>query len=369
MTSRLPPFIHGFLDRHGKPRHYLRRKGYPKVPIPGTPWSPSFMQAYETALAGQQAFEAGKAKARPGTMDALALSYFASPAFTTKADNSKRAYRFTIERFCRAHGTKLIAEMQSQHVAKLMHAFQGKPGAANQLRKCLRVMMQHAVAIGMRADDPTREVRGIRFKAKSHHAWTEGEIEQFEHAHPIGSKERLAMALLVYTGQRSGDVRRMGPQHLQGNAVRVTQEKTGTELLIPLHTNLREVIKATKIGHLAFIVTQRGGVYSGNSFFYWFKEACRAAGLPHCSAHGLRHAAARRMANAGASTSEIAAVTGHRSLGEVSRYTRSADQRKLAASAIAKVEQNESKPVANLDSGRGKPDRYGVEHAREPKSK
>jgi integrase len=366
---KLPKFVHGFIDRHGRPRYYLRRKGYQKVALAGTPWSPSFMSAYEDALAGQPAIEPGEGRARPETMDALAQSYFASPAFTTKADNSKRAYRFTIERFCRVHGTKLAAEMQSQHVVKLMNAFQGKPGAANQLRKCLRVMMQHAVAIGMRSDDPTRDVRGIRFKAKSHHPWTEEEIEQFERAHPIGSRERLAMALMLYTGQRSGDVRRMGPQHLQGSAIRVAQEKTGTELLIPLHKNLREVIQASKIGHLAFIVTQGGGVYSGNSFFFWFKQACRTAELPHCSAHGLRHAAARRMANAGASTSEIAAITGHRSLGEVSRYTRSADQRKLAASAMAKVEQNEFKSVANLDIASGKPYRCGVEHVHKPKSK
>jgi integrase len=144
------------------------------------------------------------------------------------------------------------------------------------------------------------------------------------------------------------------------------QEKTGTELLIPLHKNLREVIQASKIGHLAFIVTQGGGVYS---LLLLVQASMRTAELPHCSAHGLRHAAARRMANAGASTSEIAAITGHRSLGEVSRYTRSADQRKLAASAMAKVEQNECKSVANLDIASGKPYRYGVEHVHKPKSK
>jgi len=61
------------------------------------------------------------------------------------------------------------------------------------------------------------------------------------------------------------------------------------------------------------------------------------AGLRHCSAHGLRKAAARRLAEAGCTAHEIAAITGHASLNEVQRYTRAADQQKLAASAMEKT--------------------------------
>jgi hypothetical protein len=60
------------------------------------------------------------------------------------------------------------------------------------------------------------------------------------------------------------------------------------------------------------------------------------AGLPHCTAHGLRKAAAARLAELGASEKEIMAVTGHRTSKEITRYTRGASQRILAANAIAR---------------------------------
>ena len=62
--------------------------------------------------------------------------------------------------------------------------------------------MKHAVEIGLRADDPTRDVKAIRVKSDGYHSWTDAEIAQFEQHHAIGSRARLALALLLYTGQR-----------------------------------------------------------------------------------------------------------------------------------------------------------------------
>src|SRR5207247_11179099 len=64
-------------------------------------------------------------------------------------------------------------------------------------------------------------------------------------------------------------------------------------------------------------------------------DRCNEAGLPHCSAHGLRKAAARVLAEAGCTAHEIGAITGHSSLAELVRYTKAADQRRLAEAAMA----------------------------------
>ena len=75
------------------------------------------------------------------------------------------------------------------------------------------------------------------------------EIECFEAAHPIGTKARLAFALLLYTGQRRSDVVEMGRQHIHDNVLTIDQGKTegGEEahLEIPVHPRLREIIDAT----------------------------------------------------------------------------------------------------------------------------
>jgi hypothetical protein len=74
---KLPRYVHGFVDRHGKPRFYFRRAGFDSVALPGLPYSPAFMKAYETSLAGQRS---ASPRVASGTMDALALSYFCSPS-------------------------------------------------------------------------------------------------------------------------------------------------------------------------------------------------------------------------------------------------------------------------------------------------
>jgi len=340
---KLPRYVHGFIDRHGRPRFYFRRAGFEGRPLRGLPYSTEFMSDYERALAGQPLL-IGTNKARPGTMRALALSYFASPAFRTLRLSTQRAYRGTIERLCKDHGDKRAADLRRDHVVKLMAARVEQPGAANGLRIALRVMMRHAMEIGLRADDPTREVRAIRIRTGGHHSWTDDEIAQFERYHPVGSRARLALALLLYTGQRRGDVIRMGSQHIRNGALHVKQEKTGAELVIPVHPDLAAIIAAAPREHLTFVTTRLGKPFQGSAFSRWFGEQCDRAGLSHCSAHGLRKAAARRLAEAGCTAHEIAAITGHASLTELVRYTRAVDQRRLAEAAMTKTRTSNGKP-------------------------
>ena len=87
--------------------------------------------------------------------------------------------------------------MQREHVVKLMAARAEKPDSANGLRKVLRALMKHGVEIGLRADDPTRDVKAIRVKSDGYHSWTDAEIAQFEERHAIGSMARLAFGLLL----------------------------------------------------------------------------------------------------------------------------------------------------------------------------
>jgi integrase len=340
---KLPRYVHGFIDRYGKPRFYFRRAGFEPKPLRGLPWSADFMADYEAALVGQPR-SVGADRARPGTMAALALSYFASPQFRGMRLSSKKIYRGIIERFCREHGDKRVALLRREHIVRLMAGHADQPNVANALRRVLRAMLRHAMDINLRRDDPTRDVQAIRVKSAGHHSWTDAEIAQFERHHPVGSRARLALALLVYTGQRRGDVIRMGPQHERDGALHVKQEKTGAELAIPIHPELAAVIAATPSGHLTFLTTRFGRPFEGSGFSHWFRDACDQAGLPHCSPHGLRKAAARRLAEAGCTAHEIGAITGHASLAELVRYTRAADQRRLAEAAMAKTRKSSGKP-------------------------
>jgi integrase len=368
LMRRPPKYVQGFIDRHGKPRFYFRRAGFKTVALPGLPWSPEFMAAYEKALAGQPA-QVGNERVKPGTIRALAVSYYNSIGFRSMKPITQLVYRNIIDRFCREtdkdghqHGDKRAPTLQREHIVKLMAARADKPDSANGLRKVLRGMMKHAVEIGIRADDPTRDVKALRPKSKlGFHRWTEAEIAQFEARHPIGTKPRLALALGLYTGQARQDVVAMGPQHLRDevlNWVRgKTERTTGTELAIPIHPALRAIIDATPSGHLTFLVTEFGKPFAVAGFGNWFREQCDIANLHHCSFHGLRKAASVRLAEAGCTPHEIAAITGHASLKEIVRYTSTVDRKRLAAAAMEKMKAGTSsvKPIARFDRKRRKP--------------
>jgi integrase len=356
-----PKFVHGFLDLHGRPRFYFRRTGFRKVPLPGLPWAPEFMAAYEEALAGQPA-QIGSSRVKPGTIRALAVSYYNSIEFRSLQPITQSVYHNVIDRFCeetdtegRRHGDKRATTLQRQHILKLMAARADKPDSANGLRKVLRAMMKHAVEIGMRADDPTRDVRALRPKSKSgFHRWTEVEIAQFEARHPIGTKARLALALGLYTGQARQDVVAMGPQHVRDEVLNWVRGKTarttGTELFIPIHPMLRTIIDATPSGHLTYLVTEFGKPFAVAGFGNWFRDQCDMANLRQCSFHGLRKAASVRLAEAGCTPHEIAAITGHASLKEIVRYTDTVDRKRLARAAIDKVKAGTTsgQPITRL---------------------
>ena len=358
---KMPKHTQAFIDRHGKARFYFRRAGSRRVPLPGLPWSPEFMATYEAAMTGQTHLIAAP-MVKQGSFAALAASYFASPAFLTMKPSTKGVYRNAIDRLCRSKdndgneiGTKSAATLRREHIVKMMAARAEKPESANLLRKVVRAMMQHAVETGLRADDPTRDVKAIRVKSDGFHSWTDAEITRFEEHHAIGSRPRLALALLLYTGQRRSDVVTMGKQHIDRNgAIHVRQIKTGAVLAIPVHSTLMATIDATPSDHLTFLTTQFGKPFTAGGFGNWFREQCNDAGLPHCSAHGLRKAAARRLAEAGCTEHEIASITGHASLREIVRYTKAADQVRLAVSAMHKTETPTVKPEPRFDRKRKK---------------
>src|SRR5262249_26044068 len=149
---------------------------------------------------------------------------------------------------------------------------------------------------------------------------------------------------LLYTGQRRGGVIRMGAQHICNGALYVRQEKTGVGLINPVHPIPATIIAAEPRGHLTLTTTTQGKTLPAAPLCRRFRDECDKAGLLHCSAHGLRKAAARRLAEAGCTAHEIGAITGHASLTELVRYTRAADQRRLAEAAMTKTRTSTGKP-------------------------
>jgi len=318
-------------------RYYFRRAGFPRVTLPGLPGSADFMAAYQVALAGQP-FVIGATRVTAGSFSALVVAYYRSAEWQQLALPTQRTYRNILEGFRAKHGDKPVKLLEHKHVRAFVAEKASTPAAANALLKMLRILMRVALDENMIEHDPTRDVRRIRSRSEGHQTWSEAHIEAFEARWEIGTLPRLAHALLLYTGQRSGDVRQMGWQHVRNGMIEVRQGKTGTRLMIPIHQALARVLSITPRDQLTFLLTGQGKPFTSGGFNNWFRDQRIAAHLPPgLSAHGLRKAAARRLAEAGCTEQQIKAVGGWRTSKEVDRYTRAASQERLAQSAIASI--------------------------------
>ena len=334
---KLPKYVRAWVDRRdGRAYYYLRRPDHPRVRLRGLPWSPSFMAAYEAAMSGPRtAIGAGRVK--PGSVAAVIAEYFDSQTFfTSKSAGTQRMRRGILERFRAAYGERPFALLPAEWIEALLDA--KPPHAARSWLVTLRSLCQFAVKRGWLRADPTANIKQRSIKGDGYHTWTEDEIAQFEAHHPIGTKPRLALALLLYTAQRRGDIVKIGRQHIRDGVFTVKQEKTGVTLAIPVHPHLQAVFDATPGEHLTFLITATGKPYGGNAFTEQFRNWCDAAGLPRrCKPHGLRKAACRRLAEAGCSANEIMAISGHATMKELVRYTKAADQARLARNAMART--------------------------------
>jgi integrase len=356
MSSIRIRFVQAWVDREGRAHHYFRRRGFERVRLPGLPGSPEFMRAYEAAL-GSKPEPIGASRSKPGSVAAAIASYYDSVAFTKYlAPETQGVRRAVLDAFKREHGDKLIRAMPGKFIRALLDSME--PTTAKNWLAAIRALAQHCIKVDMLDDDPTLGVKLARKAGDGFHTLTEEEIAQFEAVHPVGSRERLAFALGLYTAQRRGDVIRMGRQHIRqtpdGEILYVRQQKTGKELYLPIYPELRAVLDTVPANQLTFLVTLRGKPFTAHAFTAWFAVACDRAGLSSaCTFHGLRKAAARRDAENGCSANEIAAHTGHTSLREVERYTKAADQLRLARAAMARAMTAEQSGTQTVKSDPG----------------
>jgi integrase len=347
---------------YGKRYYYFRRPGLPRVRLPGLPGSSDFQAAYDLALAYMPQ-PIGAGRTLPGTINAAVVAYYNGAGYAALADSTKQTYRGILERFRAEHGDKRVAMLRPRHIEQMLDDRKGQPAAAKNFLKALRGVLDNAKRKEIVTENVALGVRAPSYTEHSHHGWTEDEIAQYEARHPMGTKARLAMALMLYTGARKSDVVDLGRQHITSGVLRYTPKKTRrrkTHCVMKVHPELHRIIDGTPLaGQMQFLMTEYGKKFAEAGFGNWFKDRCREAGLPHCSAHGLRHAQGRRLTEAGCTEREIMAILGHTTSKQATLYTKGADVERLSAAAIDKLtrtnpEQVVKKPRTDFTNERGK---------------
>jgi integrase len=352
MPRRLPPSCVEDRDRHGTIRIYYRAKGQPKVRLGGTPWTPEFMAAYEAAKGALVPTTARGIT--PGTWRWLCIRYFAECAEYKRLDARTQHVRrqileATFDEPIAPSSSKFfrdfpLSRMTADAVEVLRDRKIDTPESANARVKAVRQVFKFGVKKKLAASNPARDVEYFKSSLTGFHTWTPDEVRQFEERHPVGTKARLALALMLFTGQRRSDIVRFGKQHAKGGKLIFTQHKGRNRkpkrLMLPILPTLQRIIDGTTCGDLTFLVNDWDRPFTDGGFGNWFRDRCVEAGVPG-RAHGLRKAGATIAANNGATSRQLMAIFGWDTLKEAERYTRGADQRLLAEAAMHMLETPE----------------------------
>jgi integrase len=326
------------ITRHGVPVWYVRIGHGSRVRLRGAYGSPEFEAEYHAALRGEAVQRPRQSGS--GTLRWLWDRYRDSSAWGSLAVATQRQRINIMAHVLEGAGGMLLAEVTRARIVDGRERRQKTPSQANNFLNTMRALFAWARDAELVEIDPTADVKNVkRPTTGGFRVWTEEEVERFETRWPIGTRERLALDLLLYTCLRRGDAVRLGRQHVRDGVFRLRTEKGGVEVVVPILPPLERSIEGAKTGDLAFICGERGRPMTKESFGIWFRRACNAAGCPG-SAHGLRKAGATRAAENGATVAQLRALFGWRDDAMPSLYTRSADTARLAIGAANKLERN-----------------------------
>lgn len=331
-----------YKDRHGRRRWRFRANGLSRE-LGRDYGSPEFVRRYEAAQRDAEAGVRGMGaiRTRPRSFDDLIARYYRSSEYLVLADSSKATYRNMLERFREQYGALRADTVQRRHIKEILDRKIDTPEAANNLRDRLNALMNLAIDLEWRKDNPMLNVKAFPSSSRGFHTWTEVEIERFYSVHEFGTTAYKAMTLMLNTGAAPCDVVKLGPDNIQDGRIQYRRQKTarqsGILVDLPIHPQLQRVLDDLPGDARTFLQTYQGRQRSPRGLGNQMRQWCDAARLPECTAHGLRKAICRRLSEAGATPHEIMAVSGHVTLGEIVRYTKEASRRRLAEDALGKL--------------------------------
>ena len=325
------------VSRHRTVTWVVRVGHGPRTRLKAAYGTPEFETEYHAAIRGEPV--SGRRKGVAGTLQWLWDRHHELSAWKALAPATRRQRENIMRGVLEDCGAMPLSVLARSHIVDGRERRSKTPSAANHFLNTMRALFSWAVECEILTKDPTEGVKHVARPLGGFRAWTEAEIDSFEARWPIGTRERLAFAILLYTGLRRGDAAVLGRQHVSEDVILMRAEKTNTQLTIPILPELAHVIASTKTGDLTFIATASGGPMAKELFGNWFRETCDAAGIS-ASAHGLRKAGAARLASNGATVAQLEAIFGWSGGRMAALYTRSADRMKLAKDAIGKLSRS-----------------------------
>jgi integrase len=283
------------------------------------------------------------------TLGALIIAYKRSPEWLGLAETTRRTYSVYL-RDLEADPHTRARDVTRRNILAVRDAIASTRGngASVGFIRSASALFSWAVDREWIDHSPVTRIKAL---AGGHwRAWTADDAARAMAG--LAEPLRRAVVLALHTGQRRGDLVALQWSDYDGATIRLRQQKTGEALAIPAHPDLKaELDQWRRSATATTILTTAGGIpwHPARLTERLGRALAAIDGLPPgLGIHGVRKLAATRLADAGCSTHEIAAITGHRTLAMVALYTRTADQEKLATAAIHRLKPrsaNRAKPA------------------------
>lgn len=332
---RIAPYVSSYRDAGGILRVRFRRGAtdcYMKSPLGTEEWEAE----YRALRANVEPVKPGASRIVPGTVADLVARFRASDEWARKTRDTKRGWNVTLDRLVIGLGAQPVGKVTPEVASKIMATGRDRPHAADNALKRRKALWDWGQRHNLVKDNPWRLIKPYAVKSDGHHTWSEAEVARFAALYPIGTREYLALALMLATFARKSDAVLMGWQHVTGNRLRFRSKKTGEAVDIPILPELADALGPNNAASFAFLMTDYGRPFTSAGFGNWFRDRCVAAGVPG-RAHGLRKLAATRMAEAGATLPELMAWGGWKTQSEPLRYINAANRAKLADAGATKL--------------------------------
>lgn len=335
MPRPRPPHLHRQTTRHGRTVWYVRVGHGPRIRIKAEFGAPEFEAEYQAAISG--APKPAKVGTVSGSLAWLIERYRETGVWAALSAATRRQRENIFKQAVEMGGCQPFAKITQTGIIAARERRVATPAQSRNFLDAMRGVFRWALKAKMVRIDPTAGVDNPPRKAGDGFTpWTESDVAAYEAAWPIGTRQRVWLDVLLYTGLRRGDAVRFGRQHVRDGIGTLKTEKTDTVVTLPILPVLARTIEAGPCGDLAYICGERRGPFTKESFGTAFREACNAAGVKG-SAHGVRKIAATRAAEAGATVAQIEAIFGWQGGTMAALYTRKADRKRLAIEAMHKL--------------------------------
>jgi integrase len=335
MPRPRPPHLHRQTNRHGKPVWYVRIGKGPRIRIRAKFGSPEFEAEYQAAMASLPKRHATSKKVSTASLAWLIERYRETTAWANLSAATRRQRENIFKHVLAASGHETFASVTTASIDAGRERRKDTPAQARNFLDAMRGLFRWAAKAQLLKSDPTGGIDNpARPNTGGFAVWSEDDVTAYERRWPIGTRQRVWLDVLIYTGLRRGDAVRFGKQHIRDGVGTITTEKTNTVVTLPILPALAATIDAGPCGDLTYIAGESGRPLTKESFGNLFRKACLEAGLKDRSAHGLRKAAATRAANAGATVAQLEAIFGWNGGTMASLYTRAADRRRLSMGAM-----------------------------------